>query len=364
VGSIRVFRHEDIPAAARLHQRVFGQGEHADEEEARRRETYLRQVFLGAGDYASPVLSRVYEERGRIVGFLGIVPRDMQYMGKPILAAIASQFVVDHDSRFHMVGIQLLQEYLKGPQDLSVADEANNSARMLWEKFGGTTAFLYSLYWTRVLRPLAYALSLLRGRAGWGPCVAAARPVASVLDAMAAAVPGSPLRPLPTDVVGESPPDERLWSYLPEFCADHRLRPEYDLATWTWVLQRAQAKPGCGTFHRMAVKDRGKIVGWYLYYLNPRGISEVVQMAAKPKCEEAVLNHLLQHAWQGGAAAVSGRLNPGWLPVLSERREHRCVFHRGPWVLVHATRPDLTQVFSEGTAFFSRLEGEWCLRYQ
>ncbi|MBD0316347.1 MAG: hypothetical protein ICV75_06620 [Nitrospiraceae bacterium] len=86
-------------------------------------------------------------------------------------------------------------------------------------------------------------------------------------------------------------------------------------------------------------------------------------MTAKPKSEHVVWNHLLQHAWRGGAAAVSGRLLPGWLQVLSENREQRCLFHRGPWVLVHSKNPELARTFSEGNAFLSRLEGEWCLRY-
>jgi hypothetical protein len=37
--------------------------------------------------------------------------------------------------------------------------------------------------------------------------------------------------------------------------------------------------------------------------------------------------------------------------------------HSGPWVLVHARDPEFVRAFEHGDAFFSRLEGEWCLRF-
>jgi hypothetical protein len=153
-----------------------------------------------------------------------------------------------------------------------------------------------------------------------------------------------------------------LWAYLSECHEDYTLRPDYHSRTWKWLLQRAEEKPDCGSFQRVVVRNgRESPLGWYLYYLNPGGTSEVVQLAAKRNSRQAVLNHLLRHAWQGGSAAVSGRLQPSWLPALSESR---CVLYRGPWVLVHSRKPEIAQSFYDGTAWLSRLDGEWCLRYR
>lgn len=360
MGYIRPLRPEDIPEVARLHRRVFGPAQ--SDADAVQREAYLRRVFLPAAGEGAIVTSRVYEERGRVVGFLGVVPRDMRYMGKPVLAAVSSQFIVDPDYRASLVGIQLMRDYFEGPQDLSITDEANDSARTLWEGFGGRTAFLYSLSWSRPLRPARYALSVLGGRKEWALFASAARPVASLLDAMAVAIPGSRLRPPGTDRCEEAAGEEQLWRALREFPWKETLIPDYDSAAWMEMLHRAQAKREAGAFHRMVVKNgRRETLGWYLYYLQPGGTSEVVQLVADRHSGQTVLNHLLQHAWDGGAAAVSGRLHPQWMPVLSQNRS---VFYRGPWVLVHSRRPDLLQTFGDGTAFFSRLEGEWCLRYR
>ncbi len=362
VSIVRALAHQDIAGAARLHRRVFGETMEGDPQEVSQREAYIRRVFLESADRHRGVTSLVYEKQGVILGFLGVVSREMVFQGKPIVAAMSSQFVVHPDSRSQMVGIRLLQEYFNGPQDLSIADEANDTAKKLWEGFGGATALLYSLYWTRALRPAQFAQSLVQKRKRLAPWIAGLHPLVRVLDMVAERFPGNPLRPPRTDASARSVGHERLWSYLSEFDGLHALRPEYSLAVWQWILQRAQDKRHCGTLQHMAVTDdKYEPIGWYLYYLNPGGISEVLSMAAKPRWSPVVLAHLLQHAWQGGAAAVSGRLQPEWLPLLSENRS---LFHRGPWVLVQSRRPDLVQAFYQGAASLSRLEGEWCLRYQ
>lgn len=73
---------------------------------------------------------------GRILGFLGVMPRPMLFNGQLIKAAPSSQFIVAPESR--SVGVMLLRAFFEGPQDLSLTDEANSISRKLWEKIGGT----------------------------------------------------------------------------------------------------------------------------------------------------------------------------------------------------------------------------------
>jgi len=358
---VRPVAEEDLLAVAELHARIFGSGQ-PDSLDLRHRAAYLRQVFFerDAGDHALP--SYVGEEYGKIVGFLGVIPRTLRFMGKPLRAAVSSQFIVDPASRSRMVGLRLLKEYFQGPQDLSIADEANDSARTVWEGFGGMTASLYSFYWTRVLRPSRYALAVVRNRRGWKTAATLVRPIGGLLDAIAVNLAKSPFRRPACAAGATAIDDERLLDYVVEFQRDRALHPDWSLHEWQRVLRRAEQKEGCGIFNRVAVTDdKGVVVGVYLYYLNRDGTSEVLQIVAQPRAARQVFGHLLDHAWRGGAAAVSGRLQPEWMQVLSE---NRCLFHRGPWMLVHAKRPDLCQAFYEGTASFSRMEGEWCLRYR
>ena len=105
-----------------------------------------------------------------------------------------------------------------------------------------------------------------------------------------------------------------------------------------------------------------RLIGWYLYYLNAGGVSEVVQIAACNGSFDRVLQRLLADAWRQGAVAVRGRLDPRHAQELSDRH---CWFRReGTWTLVHSRNADLAAAIHQGNAFLSRLEGEWWLRFQ
>src|SRR5437870_8442131 len=106
-------------------------------------------------------------------------------------AAVTCQFIGDANGRSGLVAAQLARSFLEGPQDLSIADEANGGARKLWEGLGGTTALLPSIHWTRPLRPTRLALSFLRNRTFLAPLAAIAGPPAIILDALATRLPHS-----------------------------------------------------------------------------------------------------------------------------------------------------------------------------
>jgi hypothetical protein len=123
------------------------------------------------------------------------------------------------------------------------------------------------------------------------------------------------------------------------------LRADYDDRSLRWVLQRAEQMPRNGSLQKVVVKtDKQEIAGWYIYYLNPGGFSEVVQFNARTDLAQAVLNHLLYHAWKKGATVLRGRIEPQ--------------------LLVHSHRPELVHAFQQGEARFSRLDGEWCFHFR
>ena len=49
--------------------------------------------------------------------------------------------------------------------------------------------------------------------------------------------------------------------------------------------------------------------------------------------------------------------------LLLARRRGGWPYWRGYWTLVHAKQQDVCHALQRGDAFFSRLEGEWCLRF-
>jgi hypothetical protein len=361
VGTVRRFTPNDIPQVAQLHREVFPPSP-ADRRDANAYHAYFSSVFLQnpAGD--GPLSSLVYEKRdGRIGGFLGIVRRRVAIESSRYEAAVSSQFLVGRDTNSALVAIRLVRAYLEGPQDLSIADEATESARRIWEGVGGSTSLLHSLYWTRPLRPARLAISLARQRRTLAPLAIAARPLASALDLLAARMPGGHFRQSEPRIEAEELSAKTVVAYAQGLYRDETLWVEYDDRTFQWLLDRAAQRPSGGRLLKAAFRRKLNVVGWYVCHLHPAGQAELVHLAATSSSINDVLDHLFYHAWRNGAVAVNGRLDPRFMQVLSDKY---CLFHRrGPWVLIKARKPELLASFQRGKAAFSPLDGEWSLRF-
>jgi hypothetical protein len=361
VGTVRRFTRDDIPRVAHLHREVFPPTG-ADRRDAAAYHAYFSSVFLENPAGEGPLSSLVYEEGdGRIVGFLGIVRRRVAINDCRYEAAVSSQFIVSPRASTPLVALRLVRAYLEGPQDLSIADEATDSARRIWEGVSGSTSLLHSLYWTRPLRPARLVVSLARQRRALAPFAIAASPVASALDLLATRLPSGHFRQAEPSVEAEELSADTVIAYAQDLYRDETLWVEHDNRTFQWLLDRAANRRSGGRLLKAAFRRNLNIVGWYVCHLDPAGHAEVVQLAATWSSINDVLDHLFYHAWRNGAVAVNGRLDPRFIQVLSDKY---CLFHRrGPWMLIKARKPELLSAFHAGKAAFSLLDGEWSLRF-
>jgi hypothetical protein len=363
MSEVRRFVEDDLPQVADLHRRIFRAGDRQAASggwlDAYRR--YFADVFLNATVDASVPGSLVYESDGRILGFLGVVPRRMQYKGKPLLMAVCSQFAVDPAGR-GQVGLRMLKRCFQGPQDLSVTDEAGDSTRTIWEWCGGDTVLPCSIRWIRPLRPAQLALSVLADRTSRAFVTGACRPLARLADRAIATYGPAALRVTPPRGVREELDEATFLACLPEITTDRSLAPAYDARSIGWAIQRASHRSDHGHVRKLVVRqEQSDISGWFVYCLSRDRIAEVLQIAARPKALSHVLDHLLDEAMQQGAIAVSGRLEPALVGPVSDKH---ALFYRGShWTLVHSTHAHLRHAIHNGDAFLSRLEGEWCLRF-
>jgi len=187
-------------------------------------------------------------------------------------------------------------------------------------------------------------------------------PVSAIIDFFAARQRSSPFHQT------EQPPEENftreiLLEQLPKFAATKSLCPDYDERSLRWLLEQASQKKHHGKLRNSLVRnDCGQIEGWYMYYVNPEGISQVLQIVATKNSIRRVLDQLFFHAWRSGSSAVSGRMDPEFTTAFSEER---CLFSfTGPRMLLHSKRADLREAVQQGDAFLTRLEGEWWMRLQ
>jgi hypothetical protein len=352
-GRVRPLDEGDIPRIAELHRSIFRPRSGLPPTDLT---AYLRAILRGHPLRDGGVPSLVWEEAGRVTGCLGVLPRRMTFRGRPILAAISHTFMVEPRSRPSLAGVELGKAFLAGPQDLSLAEGGDLSRRIL-EGLGGSTALLFSLRWTRPLRPSRYALSFLRRRRLPAALAAALKPLCFTADALGAWT--WPLRVRAPRLVAEALHPATVVGALPEMSGSRALLPEYEPETLRWQIELLERKKGHGVLRAVALREASdSVVGWYLYYLRRGGVSEVLQATARPRRFGEVLDHLLHDAWQGGAVAVSGQLDPQELQAYWSRS---CVFHHdgASWMLAHARRPEILDAIHRGDAFLSRLDGEW-----
>lgn len=359
MSSVRPFVADDIPQVADLHRRVFRTAEPTTTGWREAYQTYFSDVFLRNPLHDDTLTSLVAEDgSGTIVGFLGVVPRRMVFKGQSILAAVCSQFMVD-PARRGQVGLRMVKQCLAGPQDLSMTDEAEDSTGKVWQWCGGIMALLHSMHWIRPLRPAHAALALLGKRMRLAR-LAAAAPMARIVDAHVTRVAHSPFQRLTPRGSREDLDAGKIIGFLPEVVGDRSLRPDYDDGLVQWMLGRAGRLNGHGELRTVLVRDDAhNAAGWYVYYANPGQIGEVLQIAARAPSVHLVLDHLLDDAAERGVVALAGRLDPPFARELSEK--YFVLHRRGFSMFVHSKRPELMDAIWRGDAFLTRLDGEWCL---
>ena len=333
----KAFRHSERPGAADLG-------------------AYLDEIFFHNPWRDDALPSLVYlDGAGRIVGFLGRVPRPATFQGQSVRVAVGTQLMVDPAQR-ELAGVELVRAFLAGSQDLSFADVANEVSRQFWDALGGGISLLQTFQWTQPLRPSRFYANKfaqrfpVRGLA-WGLA-----PVCWAIDGVIARwAPVAGLRVVPLTAAA-------MAAHLPELLGGVPLRPDYDERSAAWLLEQLAAKRTLGVLRRTALEDSdGGLVGWYLYYASRRGVGQVIQVAARKHRYGEVLQSLFHEAWRDGLTALAGRLEPALLPTVADRGAF--LTRDGPWVLVHSTRPELVAAIRRGDAFLSRLEGEWWMSF-
>jgi hypothetical protein len=360
MATVRVFAKQDVPGAAALFARVYPEQRWNSQAAC---EAYFREMLFDNPWRELDLPSWVAEEDGRIVGCYAILPRPMLFRGHPIRVAVGCQFMVDPDKRHSLTSLQLAKACLSGPQDLTLADGATNHIRRAWIGIGGTASPLYSLHWTRLLRPVRHITSVLEERAGLPRSLALAmRPMGAVVDILAARMHPNRFYRQASDIAEGALDAATMLSHLPDVLHGYALRPLYEDRSLPWLLEQAARKTQQGKLRARSVRDgRRGLIGWYMYYLQAGGMSEVVQIAASHGSFDRVLRQLLADAWRHGAAAVRGRLDPCFVQEYSD--QHCWSRTDGTWTLVHSRHPEVMAAIHRGDAFLSRLEGEWWLRF-
>jgi hypothetical protein len=302
---------------------------------------------------------------GRIVGFLSVIARQMSLRGETIRAAFGGNLVVHPEARTTLSAIRLLNTYMAGKQDVSLTDSANDLSRKLLNGYGFSTILPFSLHWARPLRPGQYALYVI-SRMGWpiaSACIKfAARPFCKAVDGMATRLSSSPFRQTAPRLQAADLDVETLLACLDEFRNGYSLWHQYDSQSLSWLLTFMERMKAHGDLRKVVLRDdRRKIVGWYIYYLKPGAVGEVVQIGGSGQFTRHILEHLFYDGWSHGLVGLHGVVGGR---LVDDFSDSNCLFAcRGGWMVAHSRKPELLELLNRGDAFLSRLDGEWCLGF-
>ncbi len=369
---IRSMTLEDLPQLPLLHEEGNSSAEQKERARVALCQLYRKLYFESPWHRPDVVNSLVAEnEQGRIVGMIGAVTRPFRVQGRSLTAAVCSELYVAPEERGKMVGIGLMRQFLRGAQDLSVADIANDASRAIWERLGGFTAPLYDVNWFLPFRLVSAAASQWARTPFRRQVCRALQPLLEAGDWLTRRLAGRAARSKSGNVMrlGVGGRKLQLERLTPELFADefsrlterHVLRPEYgrNEARWLWARLNFLCR-GAGNSRQMVVRDsRGRVLGWFIYQVEPGQVARVAQVVSAEGEEHWVLEQLFTDAEQQGAVGVAGRMQPELF---------RAVLDLGCWLrarkrftLVHSRDESLVAAFQSGEAFLSLLEGEACL---
>ncbi len=308
--------------------------------------------------------SLVYEESGgKVVGFVARSVRKMSFGGQSIGVVFGGSLVVHPDFRSGLAAPRLVQRFMATDHDLTVVDSANNISKNVLGRMGYSVVPALNVHWRRPLRPSQYALYGLSVTADSTPVTVlqfAAKPFCSLADRVASKLPASPFRQVKPRLKGGELDIETLLQCMVEFRKGYSLWPEYTADSLRWLFGFMESRPARGALRKVLLRDeRDNIVGWYIYYVKPGAVGEVVQIGGDLKLTKDILDHLFWDALERGVIGLHGIVDSRRTPDFSDKG---CFFTcRGGWILAYSRDPEMMKALERGDAFFTRLDGEWCL---
>jgi hypothetical protein len=360
MGETRAFTEEHLPEVAALYMRVM-RGRPAGGGQPL--ESYFRDIFLANPWVCPDITSLVYFSHGKLAGFLGVVPRFMEFRGRIIRVAATSQSMVDRKLRPGLAVYELLERVLQGPQELTYNDGSSEEAYRVSASWGMHGAKLYSFNWIRVLHPVQTARNFSdRAKGGFRllakTALAAALPVDTLLSRLS-----GPFSCPESSYISERVNDSDLLQCIQKIGWREPLKPFYEPQSFRWLMSQAASASTRGEFCMATVRNpAGELCGWYVYYAKPGGPATVLQIGARgPQHFDHVLIALFRDAWRQGCSSVKGQAIPQYLVSLSNQS---CLFRQlCTCVVCHSGDVDLVDTILRGEAALSNLDGEAWMRF-
>ena len=357
MGAVRSLVEADLPALARLFQKVFYSRESTPSSAL---EAYLGGLYLPPINGDGGIESKVYvADSGAIVGFCGVNELPMTINGRPIRAAAFSSLMVDSAQADATAAGRLMRTLRQGAQDFSFSETASATSVAMWKGLRGSVLPLHSLDWLRIFDPLQFTLDLARQRV---PTLGVLAPVLAPFDRLIRKGGVAPeswrLRPIQARTWFEERELDTAGTaeLVQRFAADYSLAPAWPPEALKRKIEDAASKSLLGPMtSRVVTGAEGRLIGFFIYHGRRGRVGRVLQLLALPNQTGAVLDCMFSHASTAGLVGLRGRSDPA---LLDAARERQLIFTSRAATVVDSRDPEIVEALQRGSVLLHGLAGE------
>ncbi len=320
----------DIPAVARLFNRIFRKHDQAPGEDLR---GYLETVFFGSPHYSPDLGSVVHENAASgIDSAILSVPMAFMVEGRPIVARLLCAFMAD--GKAGAVGAARLARTMRAPrQDMCFSDNASPVSADHWVAAGGFVLPIQSLEWQRSFLPLT-AAAILAGThfpmAGSPVLVGALRIVDRALRRLRPS-----MRPKAQGACRIEPASaEEFLECAGPMLERFAVRPAWSRSEFDWLMRVASMNRNLGTLQgRKIVLADGRTIGAFLFFGKQGAVATVLNLVCEEGRELDVAAATFARLDAEGYALAAGMAQPFLMNAISRQR-WLSFRHRGYFCMV------------------------------
>ncbi|OHV79750.1 GNAT family N-acetyltransferase [Ensifer sp. LCM 4579] len=329
-ASIRAMERADLPAVARLFNKVFRQRDRDAGDDLIR---YLDAVFFGSPHYAPEHGSVVHKSSdGRIDSAILSVPMEFTVHERRMVARLLCAFMVD--GRAGAAGAARLARTVRAArQEMCFSDSSSPVSADHCTAGGGIILPIQSLEWRRAFRPLA-AAALLAGRQmpllASGPVIVAFGWVDRALRRWRSSLKAESIAGCRTEAASLDAFFECAAPMLERFS----VRPSWSKREFDWLVSIASRNRSLGTLQcRIVRSDNGRAIGAFLFFGKARRVAQVLNILCEAGRELDVTTAMFASLDEDGYAVAAGMGQPFLMNAISRQR-WLSFRHRGYFCMV------------------------------
>lgn len=352
-GQVRPMRLDDIQTVSNLFFRVFRNGRGTPSPEFR---DYFTRAFFSCPSYAPEIGSVVHENaEGQVDSALSVVPMQFSANGRILTGRLLCAFMEDPAATSKSAA-QIVLTVRPRLQDFCFTDSAAPISADHTRAVGGQVLNVQSLEWRRLFRPARFAAARAARRLG-DRASRRVSALASPVDAGLRRVMGS-LKPTRYDGAGVYLLErERFLTLAPRMASRFAVHPVWAPDELGWLLDMAAEKTSCGPLQLRAVRtDVGRTIGCFVYYGQPGGTAQVLNILTEPGGEQMTVAHMLSHLDAEGFTGAHGMAQPFLMNALL--RQRKMVFRYRGYFAISTKHGDIRDAIAKGDIYIGGLAGE------